>query len=123
MSEPTVSPVPLMQLSTGFWAFKTLAAAHELELFNRLSGSEGITSEEFSHELGVHQRLAEMLLTGCAALGLLEKREGRYHNSPLAEEFLGVTRTCGPPSMICRSSRRLLPERSKRQGSAIAFRR
>jgi 3-hydroxy-5-methyl-1-naphthoate 3-O-methyltransferase len=88
MSEPTVSPVPLMQLSTGFWAFKTLAAAHELELFNRLSGSEGITSEGLSQTLDIHPRPAEMLLTGCAALGLLEKREGRYHNSPLAEEFL-----------------------------------
>src|SRR4051812_42296349 len=88
MSIPTVSPVPLMQLSTGFWAFKTLAAAHELELFNRLSGSEGISSEELSRALDVDPRPAEMLLTGCAALGLLEKREGRYHNSPLAEEFL-----------------------------------
>src|SRR5687768_5697927 len=29
-----------------------------------------------------------MLLTGCAALGLLEKTEGRYLNSPIAEEFL-----------------------------------
>lgn len=25
-----------------------------------------------------------MLLTGCAALGLLVKKNGRYHNSPLA---------------------------------------
>jgi ubiquinone/menaquinone biosynthesis C-methylase UbiE len=80
--------VPLMQLSTGFWAFKTLAAAHELNLFTRLSGSEGITSEELASESGIHPRPAEMLLTGCAALDLLEKREGRYHNGPLAEEFL-----------------------------------
>ena len=29
-----------------------------------------------------------MLLTGCAALGLLEEDDGRYVNSPLAEEFL-----------------------------------
>jgi 3-hydroxy-5-methyl-1-naphthoate 3-O-methyltransferase len=88
MSEPTVSPGPLMQLSTGFWAFKTLAAAHELNLFTRLSENQGISSKELAHEFGIHERPAEMLLTGCAALGLLEKREGRYHNSPLAEEFL-----------------------------------
>ena len=31
------SPIPLMALSTGFWAFKTLAAAHEFDLFTRLS--------------------------------------------------------------------------------------
>jgi len=44
MSSPTVSPVPLMQLSTGFWAFKTLAAAHEFDLFTRLSGGAGTTA-------------------------------------------------------------------------------
>jgi hypothetical protein len=32
------SAVPLMALSTGFWAFKTLAAAHELDLVSRLAG-------------------------------------------------------------------------------------
>ncbi len=36
----------------------------------------------------MHPRPAEMLLSGCAALGLLEKREGRYYNSPISEEFL-----------------------------------
>jgi hypothetical protein len=29
-----------------------------------------------------------MLLTACAALGLLDKFDSRYGNSPLAEEFL-----------------------------------
>src|SRR5919199_6872482 len=82
------SPVPLMQLSTGFWAFKTLAAAHELGLFTRLSGSPGMTSEELAEYLDVDERPAEMLLTGCAALGLLEKEGDRYRNSALSEESL-----------------------------------
>lgn len=83
-----VSPVPLMQLSTGFWAFKTLAAAHELDLFTRLSGTGGMTIGKLAEELGIDQRPAEMLLTGCAALGLLERDGAPYVNSPLAEEFL-----------------------------------
>ena len=82
------SPVPLMQLSSGFWAFKTLAAAHELDLFTRLSGSPGMTSEELAQYLDVQERPAEMLLSGCAALGLLEKEGDRYRNSALSEEFL-----------------------------------
>lgn len=86
--EVIVSPVPLMQLSTGFWAFKTLAAAHELDLFTRLSGSEGITAEEMAREYAIDGRPAEMLLTGCAALGLLDKNGERYGNAPLAEEYL-----------------------------------
>ena len=82
------SPVPLMQLATAFWAFKALAAAHELDLFTRLSGSPGITTEELAQSFGIHERPAEMLLTACAALGLLEKEGGRYRNSEFSEEFL-----------------------------------
>jgi len=84
----TVTPVPLMQLATAFWAFKTLAAAHELDLFTRASTSGGITMPELSECLRIDPRPAEMLLTGCAALGLLEKHGTRYCNSPLAEKFL-----------------------------------
>lgn len=83
-----LSPAPLMQLTTGFWAFKTLAAAHELDLFSRLSGTPGVEVGQLAEVLGIEERPAEMLLTGCAALGLLMKSDGRYVNSPLAEEYL-----------------------------------
>jgi 3-hydroxy-5-methyl-1-naphthoate 3-O-methyltransferase len=83
-----VSPVPLMQLSAGFWAFKTLAAAHELDLFTRLSANGGMTVDETAAGYGIDERPAQMLLTGCAALGLLDKDGERYRNSPLAEEYL-----------------------------------
>jgi hypothetical protein len=82
------SAVPLMALSTSFWAFKTLAAAHELDLFSRLAGGPGTTAGELAQALGLHPRPAEMLLTGCAALGLLEKTDGRYRNTPLSEAYL-----------------------------------
>lgn len=83
-----ISPVPLMQLATAFWAFKALASAHELDLFTRLSEAGGMTISEVAEGFELHPRPAEMLLTGCAALGLLEKEADRYRNSPLAEEFL-----------------------------------
>ena len=83
-----LSPVPLMQVATGFWGSKTLAAAHEVDLFSRLSGTAGATTREVAEALGIHERPAEMLLTGCAALGLLQKSGSGYANSPLAEEFL-----------------------------------
>ena len=82
------SAVPLMALSTGFWAFKTLAAAHEEGLFSHLAGGAGTTVAELAEALGLHPRPAEMLLTGCAALGLLEKTDGRYRNTPLSEAYL-----------------------------------
>ena len=83
-----LSPVPLMQLTTGFWAFKTLAAAHELDLFSRLSGTAGTTAGELAEALDIDERPADMILTGCTALGLLVKNDNRYVNSPLSEEFL-----------------------------------
>lgn len=85
---PAVSPLPLMQLSIGFWSFKALATAHELDLFASLSGTDGRTIEELAEMLDVAQRPAELLVTACASLGLLERRDGRYLNSELADEFL-----------------------------------
>jgi SAM-dependent methyltransferase len=77
-----------MQLSTAFWGFKTLATAHELDLFTRFSGTPGTTARELAEVLKIDPRPAEMLLTGCAALGVLQKQDGRYCNTPLAETFL-----------------------------------
>ncbi|GAA2777948.1 methyltransferase [Saccharopolyspora taberi] len=82
------SPLPLMQLATGFWSFKTLAAAHELDVFGRLSGTNGVTVEEFATQWGLAQRPADALLTGLASLGLLDKKDGRYVNSELSETYL-----------------------------------
>jgi 3-hydroxy-5-methyl-1-naphthoate 3-O-methyltransferase len=88
-NDPTkVSPLPLMQLSIGFWSFKTLATAYELGLFTQLADTDGRTIEELAETLGIEQRPAELLVTACASVGLLQRREGRYGNSALAEEFL-----------------------------------
>ena len=53
-----VTPVPLMQIATGFWAFKTLAAAHELDLFTRLAGGAETTAQALARALGIEQRPA-----------------------------------------------------------------
>jgi 3-hydroxy-5-methyl-1-naphthoate 3-O-methyltransferase len=82
-----LSTAPLHRLAVGFWASNTLAAAIELQLFTKLSGKE-VNTESLSQLLQVPTRPADMLLTACAALGLLEKRNGFYYNSPSAEEFL-----------------------------------
>ena len=77
-----------MRLVTGYWQFKTLAAAVDLDLFTRLSGGRRLTLEEVCSELGLAERPADMFLAACASLGLLEKEGTRYRNSPLTEEFL-----------------------------------
>ncbi|MBR0698820.1 methyltransferase [Bradyrhizobium diazoefficiens] len=87
-SQELPSALPLMALSTGFWAFKTLAAAHEQGLFDYVASGSGTTVDELAEARGLHLRPAEMLLTGCASLGLLEKTDGRYRNTPISDAFL-----------------------------------
>lgn len=93
MPEPTADPAgllpnPLMQLATGFWSFKTYAAAIEIGLFDLLAGGRGMVADEVAAALGIQHRPADLLLAGCASLGLLDKDGARYRNSALSEEFL-----------------------------------
>ncbi|MFC5180212.1 methyltransferase [Actinomadura harenae] len=87
MESERVTPGPLMEMATGFWVTRTLAAAVGLDLFTRF-GVEGCTAAELVDGLGIAERPAEMLLTACASLGLLDVRDGRFVNSAMAEEFL-----------------------------------
>jgi len=85
--QPEITPIPLMQLATAFWGFKTLATAVDMDLFTHLSSSP-MSASELARWFNIEERPAEMLLTGCAGLGLLEKQDGRYRNTPLADTFL-----------------------------------
>lgn len=103
------SPVPLMELSTAFWAFKTLAAAHELGLFGLLAGGRDTTAELLAARLRIHPRPAEMLLTGCAAIGLLVERGGRYFNAPISETYLVPDKPQYFGGWIAMADKRLYP--------------
>lgn len=88
-SDAPPSPLPLMELATGFWAFKTLATAHEMGLFALLDQTGPLTVTEVAVRLGIDERPAQMLLTACCSLGLLTGTDrGRFGNSPLAGTYL-----------------------------------
>jgi predicted O-methyltransferase YrrM len=57
-------------------------------VFARVGKGKGVTVEELAAALAIAERPAEMVLTGCAALGLLARKRGRYCNTALAREFL-----------------------------------
>lgn len=82
------SPHPLMALSSGVFAAKTLSVAVRMELFDLVDRQGGLTVAEFAAKRGLHPRPAEMLLTGCTSLGLLVKDGPRYTNSPLSQHYL-----------------------------------
>jgi 3-hydroxy-5-methyl-1-naphthoate 3-O-methyltransferase len=85
--QETVTPIALMQIATAFWTFKTLATSVDMDLFTHLA-STPMSAEELAGWFRIKQRPAEMLLTGCAGLGLLEKKQGRYCNTPVSDKFL-----------------------------------
>ncbi|MFJ8391973.1 methyltransferase [Streptomyces sp. NPDC094144] len=83
----------LLRIAGGMWASQTLCGALDLGLFDFLAEGKGASAAEVAEGLGVAGRPAEILLTACAALGLLlpdggRERDGRYVNTPTAEEYL-----------------------------------
>jgi predicted O-methyltransferase YrrM len=77
----------LYDLGTAFWASGTLIAAIKLGLFTKLE-SGALTADAIARRLGANRRWTEKLVIACAALGLLEKEDSHYRNSPTASHFL-----------------------------------
>ncbi|WP_211259784.1 methyltransferase [Streptomyces violens] len=80
-------PALLIDLATGLWRSQTLTAAIETGVFATLATGPA-TAPELAGRLGIADRPAEILLTACTALGLLEQHDGRYRNGPVADHYL-----------------------------------
>ena len=83
-----VTPDAIMQLGLGFWGSKTLLSAVELGVFSELSGGQALDSDELRQRLGLHGRSARDFFDALVALGMLERENGRYANTPATELFL-----------------------------------
>jgi precorrin-6B methylase 2 len=83
-----VTPDAIMQLGLGFWGSKTLLSAVELGVFSELAGGGGLDGEALRQRLGLHPRSATDFFDALVALGMLERENGRYANSPATELFL-----------------------------------
>jgi SAM-dependent methyltransferase len=82
-----LTPKSLMELATAFQRSRPLLTAFELGLFTVLN-DEARTSEETAAALGTDARATDRLMNALVALGLLDKQEGRYRNTALAESHL-----------------------------------
>lgn len=87
---PTALPdaAPLIRMTSGLWMSQTLVAAEQVGLFTFLSAKGGATTAETASGLGLPERPAEVLLTACAALGLVRWDGDRAANTDLAEHYL-----------------------------------
>jgi SAM-dependent methyltransferase len=84
---PAVSPDAILQLGFGFWGSKVLLSAVELGVFTALAGTSA-DLETLRSRLGLHHRSARDFLDALVALGMLERKVGRYANTPATEAFL-----------------------------------
>jgi len=82
-----VLPDAIMQLGFGFWGSKTLLSAVELGLFTELAQGP-LSLEEAQARLGLHERGARDFLDALTALGMLERNDGRYANTPATALYL-----------------------------------
>ncbi|MBV8206430.1 MAG: methyltransferase, partial [Acidobacteria bacterium] len=85
MSDPR--PDEILQVGLGFWASKALLSAVEMGLFTELARHPG-DLHALQGRLGLHPRGARDFLDTLAALKLLERRDGRYYNTPATDLFL-----------------------------------
>jgi SAM-dependent methyltransferase len=82
-----VSPDAILQLGFGFWESKVLLSAVELGVFTALAGTSA-ELETLRSRLGLHPRSARDFLDALVALGMLQRQDGRYANTPATEVFL-----------------------------------
>jgi O-methyltransferase domain/Dimerisation domain len=82
-----VTPANIFKLGFGFWESKTLLSAVELGLFTELAkGPAGLG--DLSRRLGLHDRSARDFLDALVAMKMLDRRNGRYSNTPETDHFL-----------------------------------
>ena len=97
-----------MQLGRGFWASKTLLSAVEIGLFGELAGGP-LTAADLRHRLHLHDRGARDFLDALVALGMLERNDGAYANTPETDLFLDRGKPSYVGGMLEMANARLYP--------------
>jgi SAM-dependent methyltransferase len=102
------SPAFIMQIGMGFWASKTLLSAVELGAFTELAaGPQSL--EALSARLGLHERSARDFLDALVALGMLDRQDGRYANTPSTDFYLDKAKPTYIGGMLEMANNRLYP--------------
>jgi len=82
-----VTPEPIMRIAMGFMAAKHLFTASSVGLFENLASAPA-TLEELVERCRIPERTLRISIDAMVSLGLLEREQDRYRNSPAAAAFL-----------------------------------
>jgi DNA-binding transcriptional ArsR family regulator len=77
----------LLSISSGYWRGCTLQAAVRLRIFSLL-GQEKAAAVEIAEKASTDSRATGLLLDALTAMGLLEKEQERYANTPFTSTYL-----------------------------------
>ena len=101
-----VTPDAIMQLGFGYWGSKTLLSAMELGLFTELAKAP-LALEDVRARLDLHERSARDFLDALVALGMLQREQGRYANTPATDLYLDRAKPTDMGGMLEMMSARL----------------
>lgn len=87
MTNPQPNPERVLRLINGYWATGILGAAASHSLFTHLEAGAN-DAGRLAERAGISERGAQTLLDGLVSVGLVEVRDGRYHNTADAAAFL-----------------------------------
>jgi len=87
MSNHQVSPDRILEMGLSFWRSKVLLSAVELGVFAELTDGAK-DADQLSERLELHPRSARDFLDALVALGLLQRDNGQYRNTPETDQFL-----------------------------------
>ena len=82
-----LAPDRIMQLGMAFWGSKTLLSAVELGVFSELA-KKPQDADALRQTLGLHPRSARDFFDALVALGMLDRQNGLYRNTPETDRFL-----------------------------------
>ncbi|MCF8068442.1 MAG: SAM-dependent methyltransferase [Desulfobacterales bacterium] len=84
------NPGALFKLSGSYWNCCTLHAAVKLDIFT-IIGDDTLPADDVASLINGSARGTEMLLNAVSAMGLLNKADGLYKNTPASTEWLSKT--------------------------------
>jgi O-methyltransferase domain/Dimerisation domain len=103
-----LKPDHILEVGFGFWPSKTLLSAVEMEVFTELA-KHPEDLEALQGRIGLHPRSARDFFDALVALKFLERRGGRYYNTPSTDFFLDKRKPSYIGGILEMASHRLYP--------------
>ena len=96
----SATPDRILELGFAFWGSKTLLSAVELGVFTVL-GDGPLPGETLRQRLALHPRSAHDFFDALVALGMLDRDDRGYANTPATARFVTARRRPPPRTRAC----------------------